>query len=181
MTGVQTCALPILSGALRACLRQDPDVILVGEMHDLETIATAITAAETGHLVFATLHTNSAAQTVDRIIDVFPASQQEQIKIQLAATLQGVITQQLVPDISGKYRVLAAEVLIVTPAVRSLIRESKSFQIPALLSSGGRWGMQTMDMALKELVRTGRISAETALKYCCDRAAITRLLNAQET
>ena len=166
-----------MSGALRACLRQDPDVIFVGEMRDLETIATAITAAETGHLVFATLHTNSAAKTVDRIIDVFPPSQQEQIKIQLAATLQGVVTQQLVPDISGKGRVLAAEVLIVTPAVRSLIRENKSYQIPAIISSGGRWGMQTMDMALIELVRTGKISAETALKYCGDRAGVSRLLN----
>ncbi|MBZ4652744.1 MAG: twitching motility protein PilT [Peptococcaceae bacterium] len=167
-----------LAGALRACLRQDPDVILVGEMRDLETIATAITAAETGHLVFATLHTNSAAQSVDRIIDVFPPGQQEQIKVQLAATLQGVVTQQLLPRADGMGRVLAAEVMIVTPAVRNLIREGKTHQIQTVLQTGGRWGMQTMDMALRELVRSGAVTMETALKYTNDQENFSRLVNA---
>lgn len=165
-----------LNGALRACLRQDPDVILVGEMRDLETISTAVTAAETGHLVFATLHTNSAAQTIDRIIDVFPPGQQEQIKVQLSTTLQGVVTQQLLPHASGKGRVLAAEVMIINPAIRNLIREGKSHQIPTVLQTGSRFGMQTMDMALRDLVKTGKATAETALKYCNDPDNFSRMI-----
>lgn len=165
-----------LAGALRASLRQDPDVILVGEMRDVETISTAITAAETGQLVFATLHTKSAVQTIDRIIDIFPSGQQEQIKVQLAATLQGIVTQQLLPVSVGNERVLAAEILIVTPAVRSLIREGKTHQIPTILQTGSRWGMQTMDMALRDLVRAGRITAEAAYKHCHDAEALNRLL-----
>lgn len=164
-----------LNGALRACLRQDPDVILVGEMRDLETISTAVTAAETGHLVFATLHTNSAAQTIDRIIDVFPPGQQEQIKVQLSTTLQGVVTQQLLPHSSGKGRVLAAEVMIVNPAIRNLIREGKSHQIPTVLQTGSRFGMQTMDMALRELVKAGKVTAETAQKYSSDPENFSRM------
>lgn len=165
-----------LSGALRACLRQDPDVIMVGEMRDLDTIATAITAAETGHLVFATLHTNSASQTVDRVIDVFPPGQQDQIRIQLAATLQGVVTQQLLPLAGGEGRVLAAEIMVVTPAIRNLIREGKSHQIPSALQTGSRWGMQTMDVALRDLVRTGKITIEAALKYCHNTENFSRMM-----
>lgn len=165
-----------LAGALRACLRQDPDVILVGEMRDLETIATAITAAETGHLVFATLHTNSAPQTIDRIIDVFPPGQQEQIKVQLSSTLQGVVTQQLLPTTNGQGRVLAAEVMIVNPAIRNLIREGKTHQMLTVLQTGSRWGMQTMEMALRDLVRSGRITQEVAQEYCNDTEGFSRLM-----
>ena len=131
--------------ALKAALRQDPDVILVGEMRDLETIATALTAAETGHLVFATLHTQDTAQTVDRIVDVFPPEQQHQVRVQLSVGLQGIVTQQLLPTADGKGRVVACEVLVPTPAVRNLIREGKTHQIPSALQTGASHGMQTMD------------------------------------
>ena len=150
------------ANALRAVLRQDPDVILVGEMRDLETISTAISAAETGHLVFSTLHTNDATQSVDRIIDVFPPHQQQQIRVQLAAVLQGVMSQQLLPKASGKGRVAAIEVLLATAAVRNLIREGKTHQIPTVLQTGGKLGMQTMDKALQDLVRQGLVSPEVA-------------------
>ena len=150
--------------ALRSALRQDPDVILVGEMRDLETISTAITAAETGHLVFATLHTLDAAQTIDRIIDVFPAHQQPQTRVQLAGTLQGVVAQQLLPHASGKGRVVATEILWVTAAVRNLIREAKTFQIPSVLQSGARYGMQTMDQSLASLVTSGALDREIAFE-----------------
>lgn len=168
---------PALNGALRACLRQDPDVILVGELRDPETISTAVTAAETGHLVFAALHTNSAAQTIDRIIDIFPRGQQEHIKVQLSTTLQGVVTQQLLPHASGKGRVLAAEIMIVNPAIRNLIREGKSHQIPTVLQTGTRFGMQSMDMALRDLVKAGKVTTETALKYCSDPDNLSRMVN----
>lgn len=151
---------PSFASALRAALRQDPDVILVGEMRDLETVATAITAAETGHLVLATLHTGSAVQSIDRIIDVFPPHQQAQIRIQLADTLVGVITQQLLTRADGRGRVAAVEILIATPAVRNLIREGKTHQIVSLMQTGGRFGMQTMEMALKQLETRGIISPE---------------------
>lgn len=168
------------AAALRACLRQDPDVILIGEMRDLDTISTAITAAETGHLVFATLHTNSAALSVDRIIDIFPPTQQEQIKVQLSGILQGVITQQLLPRIDNKGRILAAEVMICIPAVRNLIREGKTHQIPTVLQTGSRWGMQTMDMALRDLVKASEVSMETALKYTNDKESFSRLVICQD-
>jgi twitching motility protein PilT len=148
--------------ALKAALRQDPDVILVGEMRDLETISTALTAAETGHLVFATLHTQDTAQTVDRIVDVFPPSQQQQVRVQLSVSLQGIVTQQLLPTSDGKGRVVAAEVLVPTPAVRNLIREGKTHQIYSALQTGGKNGMQTMDAALSELVRKHKITRELA-------------------
>jgi twitching motility protein PilT len=148
--------------ALKAALRQDPDVILVGEMRDLETIATALTAAETGHLVFATLHTQDTAQTVDRIVDVFPPSQQQQVRVQLSVSLQGIVTQQLLPRADGNGRCVAAEVLVPTPAVRNLIREGKSHQIYSALQTGGQHGMQTMDASLAQLVRQQRISRELA-------------------
>ena len=140
----------------KAALRQDPDVILVGEMRDLETISTALTAAETGHLVFATLHTQSAPQTIDRIIDVFPAHQQGQVRAQLSVALQGIVTQQLLPTADGSARVAAIEVLVPTPAVRNLIREGKTHQITPSMQTGGQHGMQTMDAALATLVRAGQ-------------------------
>jgi twitching motility protein PilT len=148
--------------ALKAALRQDPDVILVGEMRDLETISTALTAAETGHLVFATLHTQSAPQTVDRIIDVFPAHQQDQVRTQLSVALMGIMTQQLLPTQDGSARVVACEVLVPTPAVRNLIREGKTHQIPSAMQTGSNVGMQTMDASLAALVRAGKISQRLA-------------------
>lgn len=165
------------AGALRASLRQDPDVILIGEMRDLDTIATAITAAETGHLVFSTLHTISASQSIERIIDVFPPNQQEQIKVQLATTLQAVVTQQLLPHVSGKSRVLATEIMIGIPAIRNLVREGRTHQIPTVLQTGSRWGMQTMDMSLRDLVHSDKITMDTALKYCFDKENFSRFVN----
>src|SRR5204862_5866561 len=146
------------ASALKHVLRQDPDVILVGEMRDLETIGTALTAAETGHLVFATLHTQDAPQTVDRVIDVFPPSQQGQVRAQLAMGLQGVVTQTLLPTADGNGRCVAAEVLVPTAGVRNLIREGKTHQIYSLIQTGGQYGMQTMDTSLASLVRAQRIS-----------------------
>jgi twitching motility protein PilT len=147
---------------LKAGLRQDPDVILVGEMRDLETISTALTAAETGHLVFATLHTQDTAQTVDRIVDVFPPEQQQQVRVQLSVALQGIVTQQLLPTADGQGRCVATEVLVPTPAVRNLIREGKTHQIYSALQTGGQFGMQTMDASLAQLVRQHRITRELA-------------------
>jgi twitching motility protein PilT len=149
--------------ALRAALRQDPDVILLGEMRDLETIGTAITAAETGHLVFATLHTQSAPSTVDRIIDAFPAAQQEQIRVQLAATLEGIVTQALLPTADGSGRVAALEILYPDDAVRNLIRQGKVEQIYSVMQTGTGKGMQTMEQALADLTLRGIITLETAL------------------
>ncbi len=162
--------------ALRHVLRQDPDVILVGEMRDLETIATAITAAETGHLVFGTLHTQDAPQSIDRIIDVFPAAQQTQIRVQLATALQGVVTQQLVPKSEGKGRVAAIEILVATPAVRNLIREGKTHQIYSAMQAGGQYGMQTMDMSLAGLVRKGAIALPMATERCANVEDLRRLV-----
>jgi twitching motility protein PilT len=147
---------------LKAALRQDPDVILVGEMRDLETISTALTAAETGHLVFATLHTQDTAQTVDRIVDVFPPEQQQQVRVQLSVSLQGIVTQQLLPRADGQGRVVGCEILVPTPAVRNLIREGKTHQIYSALQTGGQFGMQTMDAALAQLVREHKITRELA-------------------
>jgi twitching motility protein PilT len=157
------------ASALRAAMRQDPDVILVGEMRDLETISIAITAAETGHLVFGTLHTSSAASTVDRIIDVFPPHQQQQIRVQLAATIQGIIAQQLVPRIDKPGRVAALEILVATPAIRNLIREAKTHQIPSAIQTGGKFGMQSLDSCLRGLVKKGMISQEEATKRSLDK------------
>ncbi len=164
------------STALKHVLRQDPDVILVGEMRDLETISTAITAAETGHLVFATLHTQDAPQTIDRIIDVFPPHQQQQVRVQLATTLMGVVTQQLIPTQDGKGRVAAIEVLVTTPAVRNLIREGKVHQIYSSMQAGGRFGMQTMDMSLAQHVKAGHITQQLAFERCHDPEELTRLM-----
>ncbi|MFL5885369.1 MAG: type IV pilus twitching motility protein PilT [Thermoleophilaceae bacterium] len=164
------------SDALKAALRQDPDVILVGEMRDLETMGTALTAAETGHLVFATLHTQDTSQTVDRIVDAFPEGQQGQVRVQLAMALQGIVTQQLLPTSDGKGRVVACEVLVPTPAVRNLIREGKTHQIYSALQTGGSHGMQTMDAALVDLVRRGKITREFAQKRSSTPEELVRLL-----
>jgi len=161
---------------LKAALRQDPDVILVGEMRDMETIGTAVTAAETGHLVFATLHTQDAPQTIDRIIDVFPGPQQAQIRTQLAVALQGIMTQQLVPTADGSGRTAACEVLVPTPAVRNLIREGKTHQIYSVIQTGSSFGMQTMDSALAALVRQGTITRSMAESRAAVPAELKRLL-----
>jgi twitching motility protein PilT len=162
--------------ALKAALRQDPDVILVGEMRDLETISIALTAAETGHLVFATLHTQDTAQTIDRIIDVFPPSQQGQVRVQLSVTLQGIMTQQLLPTADGAGRVVACEVLMPTPAVRNLIREGKTHQITSVLQTSSAAGMQTMDAALATLVRQSKITEKLALSRSSNPEELRRLL-----
>lgn len=161
--------------ALKHVLRQDPDVILVGEMRDLETISTAISAAETGHLVLATLHTTSAAQTIDRIVDVFPPYQQQQIRLQLSLVLEGILCQALLPRAGGG-RVAAIEVLIATAAVRNLIREGKTFQVPTIMQLSGQLGMQTLDQALAGLVRQGLVSAEDALMRAGSPEDLKRLL-----
>jgi twitching motility protein PilT len=152
--------------ALKHVLRQDPDIILVGEMRDLETISVALTAAETGHLVFATLHTQDAAQTIDRVIDVFPPHQQQQVRVQLAGALQGVVCQTLCKTSDGRGRVVATEVLVATPALRNLIREGKTHQIYSALQSGAKHGMHTMDQHLAQLLKAGQISYETAIEKC---------------
>jgi len=165
------------AAGLRGALRQDPDVILVGEMRDLETISTALTASETGHLVFATLHTQDAPQSIDRIIDVFPAHQQQQVRVQLASALQGICTQQLIPTRDGQGRAIACEVMVATPAIRNLIREGKVHQIYSMLQAGGKYGMVTMDMSLAQLVRSGKFSLEMALERCANEDDLRRLLN----
>lgn len=161
--------------ALKAALREDPDVILIGEMRDLETISTAITAAETGHLVFSTLHTIGAAKTIDRIVDVFPPHQQEQIKIQLASVLQTIISQQLVETIDGE-RTASLEIMVATPAIKNLIREGKTHQIESSIQTGSKYGMRTMDMELANLYREGIITQETAMNSAIDRGILSRLL-----
>jgi twitching motility protein PilT len=164
--------------ALRGALRQDPDVILVGEMRDLETIQTALTAAETGHLVFATLHTQDTPQTIDRIIDVFPPHQQHQVRVQLSVALQGIVTQTLLPTADGSGRVVASEVLIPSPAVRNLIREGKTHQIYSVLQTSASAGMQTMDSSLASLVRAGKITRQLAEQRSTTPEELKRLLGA---
>src|ERR671929_1236227 len=161
---------------LKSALRQDPDVILVGEMRDLETMATALTAAETGHLVFATLHTQDTAQTVDRIVDAFPPSQQHQVRVQLSIALQGIVTQQLIQTADGRDRACACEVLVPTPGVRNLIREGKSHQIYSALQTGAAYGMQTMDAALVDLVRRGKITRQLAERRSSTPDELKRLM-----
>jgi len=163
------------SAALRSSLRQDPDVVLIGEMRDLETISAAITIAETGHLVFATLHTNSAAQSIDRMIDVFPPHQQPQIRAQLSNILMAICSQRLVPAIGGG-RVVAAEVLIANPAVRNIIREGKSHQLDAVIQTGADQGMQTMDRTLVNLVQNGTITYDSAREFAVDLTEFERLM-----
>jgi len=163
------------SAALRSSLRQDPDVVLIGEMRDLETISAAITIAETGHLVFATLHTNSAAQSIDRMIDVFPPHQQPQIRAQLANILMGICSQRLVPAIGGG-RIVAAEILTATPAVRNIIREGKTHQLDAVIQTGGDQGMQTMDKTLVGLVQAGTVTYEEARNFAVDITEFDRMM-----
>lgn len=163
------------SAALRSSLRQDPDVVLIGEMRDLETIAAAITIAETGHLVFATLHTNSAAQSVDRMIDVFPPHQQPQIRAQLSNILVSICAQRLVPTIGGG-RVAAAEILVATPAVRNIIREGKSHQLDAVIQTGAEHGMQSMDKTLVSLIHAGSITYDEARNFAVDIEELDRLM-----
>lgn len=165
------------ASGLRSVLRQDPDVILVGEMRDLESIAIALTAAETGHLVFSTLHTVGAAKTIDRIIDVFPPHQQSQIRVQLSMVLQAVISQQLIPVIGGGGRAAAVEVMLATPAIRNLIREGKTPQINNTILTSGMAGMQTMDTALAAMYRLGKITLEDCLSFCVEQENVRRLLN----
>ncbi len=162
------------SRALRSALRQDPDVVLIGEMRDLETIQAALTVAETGHLVFGTLHTNSAAQSIDRIIDVFPAHQQSQIRLQLSAVLQAVCSQRLVPAIAGG-RVCAAEIMVINQAIKSLIRDGKTHQIDTAIQTGVAQGMQTMDRTLVKMIQTGIISYDDAREYAVDLTEFERL------
>jgi twitching motility protein PilT len=154
------------SEALRRVLREDPDVILVGEMRDLETISMALTAAETGHLVFGTLHTQDAPQTIDRIVDVFPTNQQEQVRTMLAGALEGVVTQQLLVNADGTGRLACCEVMVCTSAIRNLVRSAKTHQIYSLMQTGGQYGMQTMDQALAKLVKERRITEAVAFDRC---------------
>lgn len=163
------------SNALRAALREDPNVVLVGEMRDYETIAAAITIAETGHLVFATLHTNSAAESIDRIVDVFPENQQAQVKMMLSNSLEAIISQRLVPAISGG-RVVSTEILVATPAVRATIREGKTHLISNIIQTSVELGMMTMDMSLANLAKTGRIAREVAMEYAASVEDVGRLL-----
>ena len=167
------------ANALRAALREDPDIILVGEMRDLETISTAITAAETGHLVFSTLHTIGAASTIDRIIDIFPTNQQQQVRVQLAMVLEGVISQSLLPIASGNGRVAAFEVMLASPAIRSLIREAKTHQIQSTIQTSRQQGMITMDDALYDLFSAGTITREMALTYAQDQQYLRKKINGQ--
>jgi len=164
------------SNALKYVLRQDPDVILVGEMRDLETISTALTAAETGHLVFATLHTQDAPQTIDRIIDVFPTYQQQQVRQQLASTVQAIVTQQLLPTKDGQTRIPAVEVMVATSAIRNLIREAKAHQIYSAMQTGGQYKMQTMDHSIAALFKRGIISYDVAMARCNNRDEMIRLI-----
>ena len=163
------------TNALRHVLRQYPDVILIGEMRDLETIATAITAAETGHLVLATLHTVNAAQTVDRIIDVFPPHQQSQVRMQLSVALEGVLSQTLLPVKSGRGRVAGVEVMVGTSAIRNLIREGKTHLLLTTIQSGSREGMQTLNQGLRELVKNQMVSFETALAHSSNPQELAQL------
>ena len=164
------------NAALRAALRQDPDVILVGEMRDPETVSIALTAAETGHLVFSTLHTVGSAKTIDRIVDMFPAEQQQQVRTQLSTVCEGVISQQLIKTIDGRNRVAALEVMVTTPAIRNLIRENKTYQIQNIIQTNSKIGMQSMDQELVNLFRQGRISKESVLSRCTDFEYTSRLV-----
>ena len=163
------------NAALRSSLREDPDIVLVGEMRDYETIAAALTVAETGHLVFATLHTNSAAQSIDRIVDVFPENQQPQVRMQLSSVLEGILAQRLIPAMAGG-RVAVAEVLTASPAVRTTIREGKSHLVDNIIQTSGELGMMLLETALAKAVKEGKISAETAISYALRVEDMNRLL-----
>jgi twitching motility protein PilT len=164
--------------ALRGSLREDPDILLVGEMRDMETISLAITAAETGHLVFATLHTNNAAESVDRMIDVFPPAQQEQIRVQLSNNLIAIIAQQLLPKATGKGRVACNEVMLASSAIRNLIREAKTHQIASMIQTSGNQGMFTMDQNLRDRYLAGLITMEDAFARCQNVEELKKMINA---
>jgi twitching motility protein PilT len=166
--------------ALKHVLRQDPDVILIGELRDLETISVALTAAETGHLVFATLHTQSAGSTIDRVIDVFPPHQQDQIRVQLAATLQGVVCQTLVKRANGRGRAVATEIMFITPAIANLVREGKTYQVTSALQSGAAAGMHSMDQHLAELVNGGEVPYDAAMEKVQDPETFNRLVTRRD-
>lgn len=168
------------SGALKSALRQDPDVVLIGEMRDLETISTAITTAETGHLVLATLHTTGAAQTVDRVIDVFPPEQQQQIRMQLSQNIQGVISQTLVPKATGRGRAAAFEIMVPTGALRNLIRDGKTFQIPAMIQTGRNVGMMSLEQSLYGLLKKHIITKESAFNKSMDREHLEELITGKQ-
>jgi twitching motility protein PilT len=169
------------ANALRASLREDPDVILVGEMRDPETMGLAVTAAETGHLVFATVHTNNAAESIDRIIDVFPHGQQEQIRVQLANNIQAVISQQLLRDARGPGRIPATEIMIATPAIRNLIRENKTHQIPSMIQTSAQHGMMSMDQCLRDLYMKGFIKLEDAMSRALNVEELKKMINTPQT
>lgn len=171
---------PSFASALKYALREDPDVVLVGEMRDLETIESALNISETGHLAFATLHTNSAAETINRIIDVFPTNQQEQIRVTLSFSLQAVVAQQLIPRVGGG-RCLALEILVCTPAIRAIIRDDKIHQVYSMIQSGQKYGMKTMNMSLAELYRTGKITLNDCLGHSSDPAEINEMLSKQSS
>ncbi len=171
--------VPSFAEAIKRGLRQDPDVILVGEMRDLETMEAAVTAAETGHLVFATLHTTGAAQTIDRIIDAFPTNQQEQIRSQLSVCVELIISQQLMPHLSGKGRIAAFEILVSTPSIQNLIRDNKTYRITSDLQTGGKYGMQTLDACLLELFKAQDISYENLISKCNDAEWVYTKLNSE--
>jgi len=171
--GGDTCGF---GNALRSVLRQDPDVVLVGEMRDLETIEAALTLAETGHLTFGTLHTSDTVQTINRVVDVFPAHQQQQIRTMLSFTLQAVLCQQLLPKAQGRGRSLASEVMIANPAIRALIRDNKTHQIRSIIQTSGSMGMKTMNQSIYELYRAGAVSYDDAMSYATDQVDLMRLL-----
>ncbi len=168
------------ASALKYALREDPDVILIGEMRDLETIQAALTIAETGHLVFATLHTNSAAEAINRIIDVFPSHQQSQVRAQLAFVLEGIVTQTLLPKLSGRGRAMAAEILVVTPAIRALIRDDKVHQIYSMMQSGKKFGMQTLNDSLYQLYVSRQVSADECVRASGDQNEFLRMIGKSE-
>ncbi len=169
------------SKALKSVLRQDPDVVLIGEMRDLETIEAALTLSETGHLTFATLHTSDCVQTINRVVDVFPSHQQQQIRTQLSFTLQAVFSQQLLPKVTGRGRVLAAEIMVANPAIRSLIRENKAHQIYSIIQTSGKLGMKTMNQSLYELYKANAVSFDDALSVSTDPAELMRLMQRTPT
>ncbi|HVP06694.1 MAG TPA: type IV pilus twitching motility protein PilT, partial [Candidatus Acidoferrum sp.] len=168
------------ASALKYALREDPDVVLVGEMRDLETIEAALSISETGHLAFATLHTNSCAETINRIVDVFPNNQQEQIRVALSFTLQAVVSQTLIPKVGGG-RVMAMEIMIATPAIRAIIRDDKIHQIYSMIQSGQKYGMKTMNQSLAELYTSGRISINDAMSYSHNTQELGEMLNRQKS
>lgn len=170
---------PSFASALKYALREDPDVVLIGEMRDLETIESALSISETGHLAFATLHTNSAAESINRIIDAFPANQQEQVRVSLSFSLQAIVSQTLIPKVGGG-RVMALEVLIVTPAIRAIIRDDKVHQIYSMIQSGQKFGMKTMNQSLAELYQTGKISINDAMGYSHNQQELTEMLQRQK-